>query len=187
MKEILQPVISKDNAGAIFQNLAQKKILKIIPATRMNALQIELMYLPYYIFEATIEDRGETRNAFYSVEAIQGAVVPFSPMTEVYAESTGILIRDFVLSKERAEDKVAAHLRGVVLGQSMKLKRTVSVTHIEYKQKLQFPFWVVYFQKKEKYDFKAIDAISGEFTPLSMRPVFLNIFREEKQLTISEE
>jgi uncharacterized protein YkuJ len=187
MKEILQPVISKDNAGAIFQNLTQKKLLKIIPAPGMKALQLELMYLPFYIFEVTTEDRGEARNALFSADGIQGAVVPFSPVIEVYAESTGIRIRDFVLSKERAEDRIGAHMKGLALEQSMKLRRTISVKRIEYKQKLQFPFWIVYFQKKEKYDFKAIDAISGEFTPLTMRQVFLNIFRQEQQFTITEE
>ena len=44
-------------------------------------------------------------------------------------------------------------------------------------QKVLYPFWVGYFQKGNKYDFKAVDAVSGEMMGVTMRKVILKAFR----------
>jgi hypothetical protein len=44
--------------------------------------------------------------------------------------------------------------------------------------KIYYPFWVGYFKKKKGYDFKALDAVSGEIQGVRMRRVFMRVFRE---------
>ena len=48
-------------------------------------------------------------------------------------------------------------------------------------EKVHYPFWVGYFEKRGSYDFKALDAVSGEAQGVKMRKVFLAAFRQMAQ------
>ena len=178
MKKILQPVISRDDTETIFQNFAQKKVLKIFPAPKLKSVRLEMIYMPFFIFEITLEEKDRLHQVLFSADGIQGNVAPFSPESEVYTYETDCQTYDFVISKDVAEKRVTEFSRGLVLEHGLKFNRNTSVKQIAFKQNIYFPFWIIYFQKKGRYDFKAIDAISGELTPITMRQVFLNVFRQ---------
>ena len=53
-----------------------------------------------------------------------------------------------------------------------------SVQEISEPERVHYPFWVAYFKKRGAYDFKALDAVSGEIQGVKMRKVFLAAFRQ---------
>jgi hypothetical protein len=57
-------------------------------------------------------------------------------------------------------------------------KRTVSIQEISAPERIHYPFWVAYFKRRGSYDFKALDAVSGEVQGVKMRKVFLAAFRQ---------
>lgn len=142
-------------------------------------MKMELLYLPFFIFEIEMEEKGAIRHVRFSADGILGNVAPFSPETETYAEQTDCQTFDFVITKSEAEKKVCEFSRGLVLEHGLKFNRNASVKQVEFSDKIQFPFWFFYFLKKGKYDFKAMDAVCGEFTPIKMRQVFLKAFGQK--------
>lgn len=179
MKKLLQPIISIENAESLFQELAKKKKLKIFPSPHLSLMKTEMLYLPFFIFEIELEEKGTIRHVRFSADGIEGIVSPYSPESESHAEQTDCQTYDFVITKSEAEMRVRELSRGLVLEHGLKFNRNASVKQIEFREKIHFPFWIFYFQKKGRYDFKAMDAVSGEFTPIKMRQLFLKVFGQK--------
>ncbi len=64
-----------------------------------------------------------------------------------------------------------------LLEHGLRNKRRVSIRDISEPERVHHPFWVAYFKKRGSYDFKALDAVSGEVQGIKMRKVFLAAFR----------
>ncbi len=149
-------------------------------------MKMEMLYLPFYIFEITLEEKRKIRQVHFSADGIDGNVAPFSPETETYAEQTDCQTFDFVITKIEAKKRVCDFSRGLVLEHGLKFNRNASVKDIVFNEKIHFPFWIFYFKKRGRYDFKAMDAVSGEFTPLKMRQVFLKLFSQKHFFSVSK-
>lgn len=68
--------------------------------------------------------------------------------------------------------------RWLLLEHGLRNKRKVSVQTISEPEEVHYPFWVAYFRKRGSYDFKALDAVSGEVQGVKMRKVFLAALRQ---------
>lgn len=68
--------------------------------------------------------------------------------------------------------------RWLLLEHRLRNRRTVSIREISEPERVHYPFWVAYFKKRGSYDFKTVDAVSGEVQGIKMRKVFLAAFRQ---------
>ena len=66
----------------------------------------------------------------------------------------------------------------MLLEHGLRNKTSTTVQNISNAREILYPFWVAYFQKENAYDFKALDAVSGEVQGIRMRKVFLRAFRQ---------
>jgi hypothetical protein len=85
---------------------------------------------------------------------------------------------DFVQDATVARETALDEYRWLMLEHGLRNKRAVSVQEISEPEKVHYPFWVAYFKKRGSYDFKALDAVSGEAQGIKMRKVFLAAFRQ---------
>jgi hypothetical protein len=65
-----------------------------------------------------------------------------------------------------------------LLEHGLRTRTHPSAEEISEGRKVLYPFWVAYFKKKKGYDFKAIDAVSGEIQGIRMRRLFMNALRK---------
>lgn len=77
-----------------------------------------------------------------------------------------------------ARETAIEEYRWLLLEHGLRNKRTVSIQEISEPERVHYPFWVAYFKRRGSYDFKALDAVSGEVQGVKMRKVFLAAFRE---------
>jgi hypothetical protein len=60
----------------------------------------------------------------------------------------------------------------------LKHKHAKEVKEIIDMKKIFYPFWIGYFNRKDIFDFKAVDAVSGQAQGIKMRKIFLQAFRQ---------
>jgi hypothetical protein len=66
----------------------------------------------------------------------------------------------------------------MLLEHGLRNKTTTTVNEIATAEQMLYPFWVGYIRKGDTYDFKALDAVSGEVQGVRMRKVFSRAFRQ---------
>jgi len=85
---------------------------------------------------------------------------------------------DFELSPYKAEKIVWSEYRGILLEHGLRTRSVQEAEKISGSKKIYHPFWIGYYKKRKGYDFKALDAVSGEIQSVRMRKVFLKAFRQ---------
>ena len=171
---IIEPQISKEDV----ENILSRKssiLLKKNLRDRTTLKRIELVYLPFFLFDmmqagihkGRICVDGLIGNAFFSVQN-----------DLLTTEKLDVSLCPFVLSPSEGEACVRGWWQGVTLEQGLRRKRPTSGTSIGSHRKMYYPFWVGYFEKKNAYDFQAVDAVTGDKQGVRMRKVFLRAFRE---------
>ena len=70
--------------------------------------------------------------------------------------------------------------KGILLERGLRTRSHPSAEEISEGRKIYYPFWVGYFKKKKGYDFKALDAVSGEIQGVRMRRVFIKVLKSIK-------
>jgi hypothetical protein len=140
--------------------------------------RVELVYLPYYFFDVTLSQDDDTQKVGVAIDAVLGASVFF--ISEGLAREPGCdgAACDFVQSPSAARETALEEYRWLMLEHGLRNKRSVSVEEISEPERVHYPFWVAYFKKRGSYDFKALDAVSGEVQGIKMRKVFLAAFRQ---------
>lgn len=123
------------------------------------------------------EDVG-TRQVGVAVDAVLGASVFFIGDALVRTQGCDGAACDFVQEATAARETAMQEYRWLLLEHGLRSKRTVSIEEISDPEKVHYPFWVAYFKKRGSYDFKALDAVSGEVQGVKMRKVFLAAFRQ---------
>lgn len=113
-----------------------------------------------------------------AVDAILGASVFFVGDNLVRKAGRDGAVCDFIQSASAARDTVLQEYRWLLLEHGLRNKRTASVEEISEPEKVHYPFWIAHFKKRGFYDFKALDAVSGEIQGVKMRKVFLAAFRQ---------
>lgn len=84
----------------------------------------------------------------------------------------------FELSAVEAEEIALDQYRRLLLEHGLRNKTSTTVRHVSEPRGLLYPFWVAYFRKAGAYDFKTMDAVSGEMQGVRMRKVLLKAFRQ---------
>ena len=140
--------------------------------------RVELIYLPFYVFEVLLTDRGGDGRATVSVDGLIGHAMFFVEEGLDYVSENDGVVCDFVLGSAEARRIAAETYRWRLLEQDLRNKRRWVVKEIQGERKIFYPFWLGYFWKGRGYDFKALDGVSGEVQGVKMRKVFLKALRQ---------
>jgi hypothetical protein len=183
--------ISKQQAEDIFA--AKKSSVSMIPMlfSRKSCIQaerLEIVYLPFYLFDVWVEkkikgkNKGDvlTQSVTLSVDGLLGhAVLYAEDSLDVEKElETPAPACDFEISSDEAAKMALDQYKGILLEHGLRMRTHPSAEEISEGRKVFYPFWVAYFKKKKGYDFKAIDAVSGEIQGIRMRRLFMNALRK---------
>ncbi len=173
----MSPTLSKEQAAASLSapstSFPARLWSKPIQPTR-----VELVYLPCYFFDIKVSQDDSTQWVGVAVDAVLGATVFFIGDTLVKEQGCGGAACDFVQNATVARKTAMEEYRWLMLEHGLRNKRLVSIQEISEPERVHYPFWVAYFKKRGSYDFKALDAVSGEVQGIKMRKVFLAAFRQ---------
>lgn len=141
--------------------------------------------MPFYLLDVSVK-RGDTaqKDVSSSTQRVRLSVDGLLGHSVMYAEE-GLELQDnlnlpahhFVISRPEAEKIALKEYRGILLEHGLRTRSSPQVEEVLGIQEIYYPFWIVYFKKGRGYDFKALDAVSGEIQGVKMRRVFLNAFR----------
>jgi hypothetical protein len=85
---------------------------------------------------------------------------------------------DFEISARDAKAIASDQYKRMLLEHGLRNKTATTVVDISDAERMLYPFWVGYLRKGDSYDFRALDAASGEAQGVRMRKVFLRAFRQ---------
>lgn len=139
--------------------------------------RVELVYLPYYFFDITLSHDDGTQLVGVAVDGVVAASLFFVGDTLVRTPGCDGTVCDFAQSASTARETAIDEYRWVLLEHGLRNKRAVSIQEVSEPERVLYPFWVGYFKKGNSYDFRALDAVSGEIQGVKMRKVFLAAFR----------
>lgn len=136
------------------------------------------MHLPFYLFEISLSGGGGKQNVTVSLDGLLGSTIFFVKSDLNYTVSVKNPVCPFVLSQTKARKKVLEEYKWQLLEYGLKMRKISTIEKVKGVKAIFYPFWVGYFRRKQAYDFKAIDGVSGEFQGVKMRKIFLKAFRE---------
>jgi len=150
--------------------------------------KLEVLYLPFFLFDIAVEketgekDRGISgrQNVTLTVDGLLGHAVLFAEDAwDVQNDpEPHVPVCDFTLASSRAAEVALEQYKGILLEHGLRTRSHSRAAAISEGRMIYYPFWVAYFKKKKGYDFKALDAVSGEIQGVRMRRVFMKAFRE---------
>lgn len=174
-------IITKKSAFLSSSKLASRK-KRILPE------RLEVVYLPFYLFDVLVEkgEKGQInfparqQQVTLSVDGLLGhAVLYADDALDVEKDpNSPAPTCDFILSPADAAKTALDRYRGILLEHGLRTRSRPLAKEISEGKKILYPFWVGYFKRKKGYDFKALDAVSGEIQGVRMRRVFIFFFRK---------
>lgn len=170
----IAPEISKKEAYAILSRRKSFLPLKFLKKP-LQIKRVELIYLPFYLFEILLTGN---QNVTIAVDGLLGDSIFFVKEELKYEKKTEHFVCDFILSPSEAQDIALKEYKWLLLQQGLRSRRNVTVEKITEAKKIFYPFWIGYFLKGKAYEFKAIDALSGQIQGIKMRKLFLKALRQ---------
>ena len=140
--------------------------------------RIELVYLPHYFFHLKLSLKSGEKKVVASTDGILGTFALADEVTFELAEPVAGEKFAFQVPLSEAEKICLDEYRKLILGFGLRQREFAVLKSIETTEHVMYPFWVAYFKFGEKYDFKAVDAISGKLQGVKMRKVFLTAFSQ---------
>jgi hypothetical protein len=140
--------------------------------------RVECLHLPYYCFDVTVRQDDETHTVTVAADGVLAATVFFVEASLPRVRAPLDQSCPFVAGADQARETVLREYRSLLLEHGLRSRRSVAVESVSEPEQVHYPFWVGYFRKRSSYDFKALDAVSGELQGVRMRKVFLAAFRE---------
>ena len=188
---LTKPKISRRQAETIFS--IKKTTIPKFPKlfSRKNSPgpeRLEMVYVPFYLFDVLVEKENKgNRGSFtpkqyvtLSVDGLLGHAVLYAgnAMDVDKDPETPIQTCGFAISSSDAAKVALDQYKGILLEYGLRTRSHPHATKISEGKKIHYPFWVGYFKKKKGYDFKALDAVSGEIQGVRMRRVFMRALRK---------
>ena len=174
---IVVPTISREKAIDLFSSAGSTLAAKLRrqPTTPTRT---ELLYLPYYCFEIELSGSTADQRVCVAVDGLVANAILFVKDDLERAAKANETCCEFDLSRAAAREIAVDGYKRMLLEHGLRNKTTTTVGDISDAESMLYPFWVGYFKKGDTYDFKALDAVSGEVQGVRMRKVFLSAFRQ---------
>lgn len=152
--------------------------------------RLELIYLPFYLFDVIVEREIKGKNTeempklnvTLSVDGLLGHAVLYTEdalKTEKIPEKQ-VPACDFAISSSEAARTALDQYKGILLEHGLRTRSYPKTGEISEERRIHYPFWIGYFKRKKGYDFRALDAISGEIQGVRMRRVFIKALKSLK-------
>ena len=148
---------------------------------KLTLKTIELVYLPFYVFEVILSGEEGEQNVRVSLDGLLGNTLFFVEKNLSSKENIRNLVCPFILTQPEAAEKVLKDYKGLLLEYGLQARKTFTVERISEAREMYYPFWIGYIQKGKGIDFRAIDGVTGELQGIKMRKVLLRAFRELAQ------
>jgi len=149
--------------------------------------RLEVLYLPFYLFDVLVEkqEKGQKNTqttqhrVTLSVDGLLGhAVLYAEDALDVEKDpQTSAPTCDFAIFSSDAAKMALDRYKGILLEHGLRTRSHHKAEEISEGKKVYYPFWIGYFKKKKGYDFKALDAVSGEIQGIKMRRVFIKALK----------
>jgi hypothetical protein len=187
----IRPEISLSRAEKIF--CAGKSSFRLMTRLFSRKAPIlpersELVYLPFFLFDVLVEKEGKGRKnvqtnrqrVTLTVDGLLGHAVLFAEHDLEIEKSSGISAPacEFEISSSDAAKLALDQYKGILLEHGLRARVHPQAAEISEGRKIYYPFWVAYIKKKKGYDFKVLDAVSGEIQGIRMRRVFMKALRK---------
>lgn len=187
----VQPKISEQQAENIFssKNSSMSVISKLLSRNKLiSPERIEIVYLPFYLFDVWVEkekkgqkntQKGQQKITL-SVDGLLGHAVLFAGNSWDAGKEpkTHAPACDFAISSSDAAKIALDQYKGILLEHGLRTRSHPHAEDISEGRTIYYPFWIGYYRKKKGYDFKALDAVSGEIQGIKMRRIFINALRK---------
>lgn len=144
--------------------------------------RIELIHLPFYIFEVLVKRGEEEQKVSISLDGLLGSTLFFAREDMHYKDKVENPVCSFILSRSHAQKIAMEEYKWLLVEHGLRSKKMSWAEEVTEVRTIFYPFWVGYFQKKQAYDFKALDGVSGEVQGVKMRKVFLKAFRQVSEV-----
>lgn len=187
----VQTKISRQQAENIFSSKKSSFPLISKLFSRKNLIfpeRIEVVYLPFYLYDVLVEKekKGQKntqkgrQTVTLSVDGLLGhAVLYAGDSLDVEKDpKTPAPACDFAISSSDAATTALEQYKGILLEHGLRTRSHPHAEEISEGKKIYYPFWVGYYKKKKGYDFKALDAVSGEIQGIKMRRIFIKALRK---------
>jgi hypothetical protein len=187
----IEPKISQQQAENIFST--KKSFLplmaKLFSRKNLNSpKRLEVVYLPFYLFDVLVEKENKGKQeslsskqtVILSVDGLLGHAVLYSEDVLDVEKDPKTTYCDFEFTSSEAAKIALDQYKGILLEHGLRTHSHPQAKEISEGRKIYYPFWVGYFKKKKGYDFKALDAVSGEIQGVRMRRVFIKALKSLK-------
>ncbi len=179
------PEISEQKAKNILSNkkrFSPSKLKKIPHSPE----RLEIIHLPFYLFDVSVkkENREKRRinslsqKVIISVDGLLGHSVLFARDDLAVSSEKKARFCEFELPVSEAKKIAMSEYKTLLLEHGLRTRSFLQVELTSGSRKIFYPFWIGYFRKRNGYDFKALDAVSGEIQGIKMRKVFMRAFRQ---------
>ena len=143
-----------------------------------NPKSLEIVCLPYFVLEVQVSLATGITTTEISVDGLVGTFAFFDrSKLNISQEGEGLLPR-FELSEDQARKVALEEYRRHLLHRGLKQRKRASVDKVIRVEKMYYPYWVGYFEKQGRYNFDAIDAVSGARQGAKMRAAFIKAFAQ---------
>lgn len=139
---------------------------------------MELIFVPFYCFEVELSDSTSEPAVRVAVDGLNGDSVVFLDQELERAPVGNRPVCGFELSAVEAGKAAREQYSRMLLEHGLRNKTSTTVESISGGEQLLYPFWIGYIRKGEAYDFRALDAVSGEIQGIRMRKVLLAALRQ---------
>jgi hypothetical protein len=176
----IRPKISQQQAENIFSTRKSSfpLVSKLFPRkSQISTERLEVLYLPFYLFDVLVEKEEVT----LSVDGLLGHAVLYAEGSLDVEKEAKTPTCDFEISSSDAAKMALDQYKGILLEHGLRTRSHHQAEEISKERKIYYPFWVGYFKKKKGYDFKALDAVSGEVQGIKMRRVFVRALKNLRQ------
>jgi hypothetical protein len=170
----VKPEILEENAREILTRRKSFLSFKFLKK-HLKLKRVELIYLPFYLFDIKL---SIDKNVTIATDGLLGYSILFVKYELKLEHTTKHPVCDFVLPALEAQEMALKEYKAILLEQGLRSRKTVTVETISEGNKIYYPFWIGYYRKGEAYEFKALDALSGQIQGIKMRKVFLKALRQ---------
>lgn len=138
---------------------------------KKQIVKVEEKYLPCYLFELCFRSAKKTKKIFVICDGLKGKVRRMSWPQPYYFSMRHL--ENLSLDEETALKKVKEELRWFSFLTGLRIKRKYHLEEVVSHEEVDYPFWVVYFNRRERYNFSVFDALSGKKEDFFGREIFL--------------
>lgn len=174
----IQPLIEKRDAQELLARGAWKF------SASKPILRVQLFYLPSYLIKLQVSANDEEKQQHVCVDALDGVLAFIDPQHLSFSQTGTIKTCPYVLPQDKAEALAVEQYRRHLLRSSLHTRVRMEVKGVLSVSSLYYPFWIGFFKRKGKLDFRVIDAVSGHMQGAAVKPVFIKALLQEHAVVL---